>query len=656
MREIRAFGEDLDGLRSVRFQWALHQFRRADDCRRREEARRQAIRTPADLARFGREVRGHVERAIGGLPELPDRVPHEVVRELSFDDVRIRICVFESLPGFKVPALVYLPARETAGPGVFIACGHFEESKAHDDYQRLARELARNGFTVAIIDWMGLGERKSCLAPDGSVIRSGSRDHNYLGLPCHLAGFNIARYMIHDARCAISLLADLPSIDPARIGVTGHSGGGLMTTYLALFEERIAAVAAVTFLCDRYRLMEVCLGNDAEFATRGVMGGGINSADFLALFVPKPVFAGATESDIFPADGFALEVKRLQRMFEIAGHPENFEHLIAPGRHSYPTPVREAAVRFFARHLGSAGNGGGRAVSVEELRLRGNDRIPLQPEQDLWVAAAGSIYADEPAMPRVTDLNRETFDRLPREPVSPADTPRMLAELLGLEPAAIAAEPLHATQVHEEPLPGGELRYRTIVAEAGIELGGILLAPQTPGGEAHLYLGDGGANYAAKQQEAALRQLEQGDTVLFADVRGRGAVEADLVSARGRNDHYGTEYWFACLSEMMGMSVIAQRTRDALRWLAFLEQEGFPVERVRLHGEGQAGLAALFAAVLRGRPRSFEWDNPLPDWDEVIHDRDYDYARFNEAAAVFGIARHFTMRDLLRIVSPQAEK
>ena len=648
MGSIEPFAADLGSLRSVRFQWALHQFRKADECRRREDAQRQAIRTPRDLERFGEKVRDHVSTYIGGLPDLPVSVPHEVVRELTFDGVRIQVFVLESLPRFKAPGLVYFPAQETPGPGIFIASGHFEDSKTHDDYQRLARELARNGFTVLIIDWMGLGERKSWLNPDGTVFRSGSREHNYMGLPCHLAGFNIARYMIHDARCAISVLAGLPTVDPSRIAVTGHSGGGLMTTYLALFEERIVAAAPVTFLCDRYRHMHTALGNDAEFATFGVMKHGINSADFMASFVPKPVFTGAVESDIFPADGFMLEVERLQRMFDVAGRSDNFEYLITAGRHSYPEPIRNATIRFFARHLSPTG--AGRELSVEGLQLRSDAQIPLQPAEGLWVVPSGLIYAEEPSMPRPNDLNRQAFDNLPRPAVPPARYPEVLAELLALDPAAIAADPLHATQLREGPLPGGELRYCSIVSEPGVELGCIVLAPRAPAGGAQLYLGDAGANDAVTKQEMALAQLERGYFVLFGDVRGRGAVEADLVNGRDRYDHYGTEHWFACVSDMMGLSVAAQRTRDALRWLAFLEHHGFPVDRVHIRGEGQTGLAALFAAALTGRPCSFDWENPLPDWDDVIHSRDYDRTRFNEAVAVFRIARHFTLRELLSYI------
>lgn len=649
MPKIQPFGDDLDAMRSVRFQWALHLFRQADACRHREDAQREAICSPADLEAFSVHVRQHVDEAIGGVPDLPEEVPYKVVREFVFDDVRTQLITFESFPGFVVPGLIYFAERDTPGPGIFIASGHFPDSKAHDDYQRLARELARNGCTVVIIDAMGLGERKSWLNPDGTVHLSGSREHRYLGVPCHLAGFNLARFIIHDARCAISLLASLPLVDAQCLGVTGHSGGGLLITYLAIFEPRLAAAAPVALLCDRYRHMHTTVGHDADFMAFGVMKASINCADFLAPLVPKPLLVGGVDSDFFPAEGYALEVQRLQQLFDVAGHPERFESILAPGRHAYPASIRDAVVRFFVHHLAPD-------TPTEAIRLRSNEKIPLQPVEELQFTRSGLLYAERPDVLRANDLNRLAFDALPRNPVPSDRYATLLAKRLGLAPTHLASEPLYVAQLNEASLPAGEVRYLSLTTEPGIELGGILLVPKQPNGFAHLYLGDCGANQVTAMETEALASLEAGNHLLFADVRGLGAVQADLVNARDRHDHYGTEHWFAAQSDLMAMSVIAQRTWDAMRWSLYLENKGFSLDRVEMYAEGRAGLAALFALVLRSRPRRFRWENPLPDWDDVIHQRDYPFPWFNESVAVFGIARHFTMRELITHVGGEVTR
>ena len=102
MPKIQPFGDDLDAMRSVRFQWALHLFRQADACRHREDAQREAICSPADLEAFSVHVRQHVDEAIGGVPDLPEQIPYKVVREFVFDDVRTQLITFESFPGFAI--------------------------------------------------------------------------------------------------------------------------------------------------------------------------------------------------------------------------------------------------------------------------------------------------------------------------------------------------------------------------------------------------------------------------------------------------------------------------------------------------------------------------------------------------------------------------
>ena len=47
------------------------------------------------------------------------------------------------------------------------------------------------------------------------------------------------------ARRALSVLERQPEVDPARIGVTGHSMGGKLTTNLAGIDPRVAKIVAI---------------------------------------------------------------------------------------------------------------------------------------------------------------------------------------------------------------------------------------------------------------------------------------------------------------------------------------------------------------------------------------------------------------------------
>ena len=118
-----------------------------------------------------------------------------------------------------------------------------------------------------------------------------------------------------------------------------------------------------------------------------------------------------------------------------------------------------------------------------------------------------------------------------------------------------------------------------------------------------------------------------------------------------RHERGGTEAWFNYSSALLGTSEVAQRTHDVLRWYAYLKRLGYPASAVNVLTQGSTGMSVLFGSTLAGPPRSFQWVEPLPDWDEVIRARDYDSSQFKRSLGVFGIAREFSMKELLVYVS-----
>src|SRR5205823_14410923 len=94
---------------------------------RQEEARRArftAVTTEADLTALQTSLRDKFLKLIGGLPDAKGPPPAKVVAAIDADGYRIEKLVFESLPGYFVPALLYLPKAEGPVPGILSPCGH----------------------------------------------------------------------------------------------------------------------------------------------------------------------------------------------------------------------------------------------------------------------------------------------------------------------------------------------------------------------------------------------------------------------------------------------------------------------------------------------------------------------------------------------------
>ena len=240
-RPVLAQGEDLNVLtRWVEWADAPARLRRylnsvAFDLleRRREEVAR--LRTAADWERRRAEVRAALDRVLGPFPERTPLRPR-VMGTVEKEGFRIEKIVFESQPGLYVTGCLIVPSkRPPRSPAILNVIGHTDVSFRAPSYQQLILNLVRKGFIVFAIDPVGQGERLQYYDPERkrSAVGGSTTEHSYFGRQCFLAGSSAARYFAWDGIRALDYLASRPEVDPARIGVTGISGRGTQTAYIA---------------------------------------------------------------------------------------------------------------------------------------------------------------------------------------------------------------------------------------------------------------------------------------------------------------------------------------------------------------------------------------------------------------------------------------
>ena len=70
-------------------------------------------------------------------------------------------------------------------------------------------------------------------------------EHAVLGNLAYLAGANLARWEVWDGMRALDYLLTRPEVDPARISITGTSGGGFQAAIIAALDPRIRVAAPV---------------------------------------------------------------------------------------------------------------------------------------------------------------------------------------------------------------------------------------------------------------------------------------------------------------------------------------------------------------------------------------------------------------------------
>jgi hypothetical protein len=232
----------------------------AADAIRRE--RLKGLRTAGQVKALGDRVRGMLLAAIGGLPP---RTPlnAKVVGTLIRSDYVIEKVIFESRPQYYVTANLYRPKTITSRrPAVIESCGHYAEGKASPDYQSACVGLAKKGIVAMIFDPMGQGERLMYRDAQGERPAGGTAEHAVAGKACLLVGRTLAHFRIWDAMRALDYLESRPDVDKTRLGMLGHSGGGMMTLLTAPLDLRIRAAMSCCAVTSFYHKTKALLGGD----------------------------------------------------------------------------------------------------------------------------------------------------------------------------------------------------------------------------------------------------------------------------------------------------------------------------------------------------------------------------------------------------------
>ena len=155
----------------------------------------------ADRAQFDARRRALREKFLSDVGAFPERTPlaARVVATVPRKGYHVEKVLFESRPGFHVPALVYVPDAVRFAPpypAVLVTCGHSENGKACADYQRACVMGANEGFLMMICDPIDQGER--LMSTDGSCCGG----HNQFGAKAHGLGLSAAHFRIWDGmRC-----------------------------------------------------------------------------------------------------------------------------------------------------------------------------------------------------------------------------------------------------------------------------------------------------------------------------------------------------------------------------------------------------------------------------------------------------------------------
>jgi dienelactone hydrolase len=528
----------------------------------RREAAVRAIHTTAQAEQRRAYVRAKVLELLGGLPDYTGPLNAHVTGELHQPGFIIEKIVFESLPGVFVTANLYRPDRAGQFPGVLLPLGHWEYGKPA--VQQIAGNLALKGFVVLTYDPYGQGERLQLYDRryEGSLAGGSTEQHTLAGGLSILLGESFARYRIWDAKRALDYLTSRPEVIPDRIGCTGCSGGGTITTYISALDARIKVAAPACYITSWRQLFTGAVG-DSEQSLPNFIASGLDQSDYMELFAPKPWLISSTQEDFFPLEGSRLAYEEAQRWYGIYGAQDKIKRVVGPGGHGTPLVVREAIYDWMIRWLR---DGDGSAKEQE---------IPLLPAFALNATGTGQV-ADLTGSREVFDVLRDEFQRHLASAKSEDYGSGLAKALMDL-----------VNPPRQPPLVRTEGDRVTFEAEPGLEISGTLLLPSSGGRHPAVLLVD-----TRKQIPERARELAQAGNVVL------------VLTPRGLPSTYDPRFfsgdWLPNVRALLiGLNLPGLRAHDILNGYQILKSRpDVDPTAIRAEADGVAGVWLLLAAAV----------------------------------------------------------
>jgi cephalosporin-C deacetylase-like acetyl esterase len=597
----------------------------------------EELKTEEQINAYQQRLRTQMIDELGGFPE-PAPLNGRVVGKLPGDGFQIEKVIFESQPQHHVTATLYLPATAPPYPAVLVSSGHSRPGKAADYNQRFGIMLARHGLAALCYDPIGQGERSQILTADGKPQFSGTTtEHTLMGVGAILVGTNTARYRIWDGVRAIDYLTSRSDIDRERIGFTGCSGGGTLTSYIMALDERVACAAPSCYLTTFRRLIETIGPQDAEQNIFGQVAAGLDQPDYVVMRAPRPTLISSTTGDFFDIQGTWDNYRQAKRVYARLGFPERVDLVEAEGGHGVQPANLIGITRWMRRWL----LGKDDAVTLEPITTRPEgELLCTEKGQVLLLPGERSVFALNAEIEgRLAGQRRAIWEKTPKGEALAA-----VRKTIGVRQLSDISPPkmVEAGRVDRADYHIDKFVLHT---DSGVPLPGLTYHPQKPGRDAYLYLHEDGKTADGAPGGPIEKLVMEGSVVVAIDLRGIGETAAGRPDALlGNSKTYFLAY-------LLGQSMVGLHTEDVLAGAQFVANYKTKTPRkVHLIGVGRAGIAALHAAALEPDLfASVTLRRTLDAWSPVVGQQ---VPQGRLTTAVHDALRAYDLPDLVRSLDP----
>jgi hypothetical protein len=255
-------------------------------------------------------------------------------------------------PGEKRPAILCWHGHGAYGKEPVMGNLGHPDVKANADAHNYiyGQTMAKAGFVTYAIDWMPGGDRNDGRKPNYRS-QAGGRDWcNLLYLHATMFGSTLLAYNVTQGMVATDFACSLPEVDGSRLGVMGLSGGGTMTTWTALVDQRMKAVEIMCY-SDRWEEFGI---RDINYCGAQVAPGLyalVDLPELQGLIAPRPLLVDiGVQDSCFRVESAMKCYQTVERIYAAAGVPERLELDLFNGEHAWGG---NKSLAFFRQHLGA---------------------------------------------------------------------------------------------------------------------------------------------------------------------------------------------------------------------------------------------------------------------------------------------------------------
>jgi len=297
------------------------------------------------------QVKQLIFKKIPILEPLPlDKQHLKIHGEIKSNGINFIQFSLMAIPGLRVPGIICIPENaEHKAPACICIHGHGQNIyntvgiKKSKNREYFGYEIAKLGLVTLSFDWIGSGIRESFKNKFLFFLQDEGQRTNWL----RFIGLDMLGLRITEVKSLINYLETLDEVDPKRVGIVGHSGGGTISLFATFFDDRIKVCSTSGYLStwDQSILAMYHCGCNYIADLRKYL----ELYDVYASLAPKPLAITIGKKDkIFPYRGSEISIPIIKKAYEDNNSPENLLIHIQEEGHKFSG---EKIYPFILKHL-----------------------------------------------------------------------------------------------------------------------------------------------------------------------------------------------------------------------------------------------------------------------------------------------------------------